>query len=266
MHVPTTKSNSIKHGLLLLLILAINCQGQDIPSVFTDKVFRGSGVIDILKDIAPANLDAYLTTTGRLILGVDVNEANSGLESSSSLGVALKQVELLITSTDGDFSFTDFYTNTTAAIVESGSSEAAQFYTLFGTGGSNTLTGSTQDFSEAVMDDVVYLDNIAYTGTILSAKLVIKLLDVANTGGANEDFFDFSGGFEQFAILYEDQAASIELVAAGIDAASSDLVYAVQTLPTAPGAPLPPAEVFGGLAVILILRLVRDGKRAKARV
>ena len=75
-----------------------------------------------------------------MFLGVDINEHASGNESSTSSGVAIKQAKLLISTTEGDFSFSNFYTNTSALISEEGSSEARQFYTLFGSSGSNQLT------------------------------------------------------------------------------------------------------------------------------
>ena len=52
-----------------------------------------------------------------MFLGVDLNEDASGLEESTSQGVAIKEVELVLTTTEGTFSFTTFYTNTTAMIL-----------------------------------------------------------------------------------------------------------------------------------------------------
>ena len=255
----------LKDCLVAISLLAFSASAQaqepDIPGVFTDKIFKGSGIIDILKDVSTTSLDSYLSESGQLILGVDVNENNSGPESSDSLGVALKQVELLITTTDGDFTFSDFYTNTTASIVEAGSTSASDYYTLFGEGGSSTINESTTDFSIPVMDDVIYLDNIVYTGEILSAKLVITFLDTEKTGGANESFFDYSGGYEDFAIIGEVEATAIETAAAGIEAASTELVFQTKSLPTAPGAPLAPIDVFAGLGFLIIVRMVRNAKR-----
>ena len=254
---------------LVLLIGYVSAQAQDIPTTFTDKVYKGSGVIDMLIDVSAENLDSYLTASGQLILGVDLNENNAGPESSDSLGVALKQVELLITTTEGDFTFSDFYTNTTASILETGATAGSDYYTLFGEAGSSTLNSSTTDFSIPLMDDVIYMDNIVYSGQILSAKLVVKLLDTSKTGGANESFFDYSGGFEDFAIIGEAEAVAIETAAAGIAMASSELSFQTQplptTLPTAPGAPLPAAEVFAGLGFFIIVRLVRNGKKSKSQ-
>ena len=54
-----------------------------IPSVLTDKLFRGAGEINLLQDVSGADLTAYLNGNGGLLLGVDVNENASGPESSS---------------------------------------------------------------------------------------------------------------------------------------------------------------------------------------
>lgn len=269
-------TSSIRKTLQLMGILGVffsqAALAQDIPTVFTDKIFKGSGSIDMLLDVSASELDSYFTSEGRLILGVDVNEANSGVETSSSLGVAIKQIELLITTTDGDFSFSDFYTNTTANIIEAGTSTASEYYTLFGTGGSNTLNSGTGDFSQTLLDDVIYLDNIAYTGEVLGVRLNVSFLKTSTTlGGVNESFFDYSGGFEDFAIIYEQQSLLIEQAASGIASASSELTFTTATVtsptvpiaPTAPGAPLPPLEVLAGLGLLFALRVVQHGRIRK---
>jgi len=113
-----------------------------IPTVLTDKVFKGSGTIDLLKDVSSAELQQYLTGTGGLLLGVDVNEAADGNESSTSAGIAIKQLELVLRTTAGTFSFSDFFTSTTAMIQEAGTSGAQVFYTVFGKTGSSQITGA----------------------------------------------------------------------------------------------------------------------------
>lgn len=120
--------------LLLLVLLAGNVRAE-IPTTLTDSIYKGSGTIDLMIDVLPSELEAYLQD-GMAYLGVDLNEAASGLESSESVGVALKDLTLEIVTTDGTFSFSDFYTNTTAAIIEAGTTVAEEFYTLFGTDGS----------------------------------------------------------------------------------------------------------------------------------
>ena len=120
----------------------------EIPTVLTDTISKGDGVIDIFKDATGAELEEYLQS-GTLYLGVDLNEDASGLESSTSAGVAIKQMELIITTTEGDFSFTEFYTNTTAMIQEAGATEAQEYNTLFGSAGGSDITGGPSSWTSS---------------------------------------------------------------------------------------------------------------------
>lgn len=245
---------------LCFFTATLSLSGQDeIPTVFSDKIFKGSGIINMLNDVSPGTLDSYFSSSGRLALGVDVNEANAGNESSRSLGVAISQVELMITTTAGDFSFTDFYTNTTALIQDSSTGLTGSYYTLFGTGGSSSLNSGTRDFDPSALDDVLYLDDIFYEGDLLAASLRIELLTTDPRTGANEEFFDFSGGFEDFAIIGAEDASVTEAQASGLAGASPEIAFSVnllsspESLPAAPGAPLPGWFAFAGLAALLVL-------------
>ncbi len=235
-----------------------------IPTVLTDKIHRGSGVIDLLKDMSGSQLGEYLRTYQSMFLAADVNENASGNETSRSMGVALQQMRLLLSTTSGDFSFGDFYTSTSAKILAAGATSAQQFYTLFGSSGSNELTSATKSFDISRFDDVITISNINFTGDILGAKLEIAFVNVA-TGrgtGANEEFFDFSGGFEDFAILTRRDAAMLEAAAIGQAAAPGNLAVVQNTTPLTPvirgeipAEPLPvtpevkPAEPADGGAV-----------------
>ena len=72
-----------------------------------------------MQDVTSSDLDGALSE-GNLYLGVDLNEVASGLEKSTSQGVAIKDVELVLTTTDGSCSVTTCYTNTTARSQEHG--------------------------------------------------------------------------------------------------------------------------------------------------
>ncbi|MBB5350893.1 hypothetical protein HNR46_001127 [Haloferula luteola] len=199
---------------------------QDVTSrALTDAIYRGDGVINLLKDISGSALTSYFTQTGGLLLlGADVNESNSGNESRDSLGVAIKQVQLSITTTAGDFTFSDFFTNTTAQLRENGSSVSSDYYTLFGQAGSSNITGNA---NLGTFDDVMWLENVTFTGEILSANLQITLLDTPTKNATgNESFFDFSGGFEDFALLSAADAAQIDDANIGVSAAPSDINFA----------------------------------------
>jgi hypothetical protein len=224
----------------------------EIPTVLTDKVRQGDGLIDILTDVSGEELTTYLEG-GTLYLGVDLNEDASGLESSLSSGVAIKEMELVIQTTAGDFSFTDFYTNTTALIQEAGTTDAQEFYTLFGSTGSNELTSSSSGFDISSFDDVVEIQNIDFQGEIIGAQLRVSFLDTA-TAGDNEDFFDYSNGFEEFAILSSPDATLLDSAAIGVSDSPTALAYDV----SAPsGTPEPPFLLLLAIPGLILWRCRR---------
>src|SRR5438093_1278579 len=101
-------------GIVLLSSAAL---AADFSSMaLTDKIRDGTGTIDLLKNTTAAQLKQYLTSQGALELGVDVNENASGNESAKSQGVALKNVEMVITTTQGTYKFSNFSTSTSALI------------------------------------------------------------------------------------------------------------------------------------------------------
>ena len=134
--------NLLRKLTFLSILLAVAPAWAEIPTVLTDTIRNGDGVIDIFADASGAELQEYLQSeSGTLYLGVDLNEAASGNESSTTAGVAIKEMELIITTTEGDFSFTEFYTNTTAMIQEAGATGTQEYSTLFGSDGGSD--GST---------------------------------------------------------------------------------------------------------------------------
>ncbi len=210
-----------------LLLLSSLAGAQDIVSrTLTDAIYRGDGVINLLKDISGSQLTQYFNQTGGLLLlGADVNEDNSGNESSNSLGVAIKQVQLSISTTAGDFTFGDFHTSTTAMLRAAGGTTSAEYYTMFGQGGSSQLTGTT-GFNLSSYDDVLWLEKIMLTGTINRAELSITFLETPNSRASSaESFFDFSGGFEDFALLSAADAVLVEEADIGMAAAPSGVTY-----------------------------------------
>src|SRR5512133_2698255 len=59
--------------LLLLLLGAAQVKAQ-IPAVLTDRIYQGSGTINLLKDVSSSTLQSYLQNNGIARLGVDLNE------------------------------------------------------------------------------------------------------------------------------------------------------------------------------------------------
>lgn len=225
-----------------------------IPTVLTDTIKNGDGVIDIFTDVSGAELQENLEG-GTLYLGVDLNEAASDNESSTTAGVAIKEMELILTTTEGDFSYTEFYTNTTAMILEDGATTAEEYNTLFGSAGGSDITSSTSNFDLSTFDDVIILENIEFAGEITGATLTVSFLDTSATG-ENEAFFDYSAGFEQFAIISSTDAATLDGANIGLSDAPTTISYSVDS----PSGTPEPAWFF--LALLPIIFLWRQRNRA----
>lgn len=242
----------------------------ELTTALTDRIYRGSGSINLLKDVSAANLERYLTSNGGLYLGIDVNEDQSGNENRDSVGLAIRQMELVVKTTAGTFSFNDFVTSTSANLRERGSSESKDFYTAFGRGGSSDSEREDAKGQLARMDDVIGIRNVDLKGTILSAELNVRFLDTETAKGkegtyGNEGFFDFSGGFEDFALLGKKDAAVLEESNFGINAAPNDIKFAQgkgvvsggTDVPSAPGTPAPPLLLLGAMAAVVVFKSKR---------
>jgi hypothetical protein len=261
------------HASCLLWLSSLAGAQEIVSRTLTDAIYQGDGVINLLKDISGADLTQYFNQSGGLLLlGADINENNAGNESSTSQGVAIKQVQLSISTTDGDFTFNDFFTNTTAMLREAGSTTSSEYYTMFGQGGSSQLTGAS-GFDLSTFDDVLWMEQIILTGTITRAELSITFLETPTSRPTEaESFFDFSGGFEDFALLSMADAILLEEAAIGVAGAPSGVEYAVTTTSVTeaisaaapppnetaftgpPAAPAPPWVVVAGLAGLLLLK------------
>lgn len=266
-------------AILGVLALASSVQAQ-APVALTDRIFKGSGSIDLLKDMTGGELSSHLSSNGALLLGINLNEHGQGLESADSIGVAIKSVSLMITTSSGSFSFSDVYTNTTASIKESGSKTADSFHTLFGETGSSRITGSSGNIS---FDDVLSVNNVSVTGTIQSASLNIDFLTTdGKKGDSNADFFDFSAGFEDFAVVSAGDFDAVDAANIGVSAAPGQISFnqSDSGSPTAnlgnannvarvaeaspdspPGAPLPPLTLVAAMGALSLLpQFRRRGK------
>jgi hypothetical protein len=249
--------------LLLISLLVLNTAARaEIPTVLTDTIKSGSGTIDIMQDVTSSELDSALSG-GTLYLGVDLNEDASGLEKSTSQGVAIKEMELVITTTDGTFTFNTFYTNTTAMIQEQGSTESSEYHTLFGQTGSSEISSTTEGFDLASFDDVIEIQNISYTGEIIDAQLNVTFLDTAKNAGDNESFFDYSAGFEDFAILSSSDAQTLDNANVGLAEAPTTVTYTSSTpsggdVAAPSGTPEPPWLLLAALPALLFTKRKRQ--------
>ena len=172
------------------------------------------GVIDLTKGagshatISAAELNALIADNGgSLVLVVDVNEANGGLETSRAQGVAVKRAEVKVAgSTVGGgtanpaTNFHPFSTQTQAQIAETGTTTRRTWYTLLGDSGSNEVT--TRNIDGKVYDSTL---RIPISGTIAAnatdIKLYVEFLKTNSSLGDPEDFYDCTGGAEDLAIV-----------------------------------------------------------------
>jgi hypothetical protein len=252
------KGNAMKfktYIIILALVVTAAPAGAEIPTVLTDKIRNGDGVIDLFQDVTGDELQQYLQGE-TMYLGIDLNEDASGNESSTSAGVAIKEMELIIKTTEGDISFTEFYTNTTAMIQEAGSTQASEYYTLFGSAGGSDITGSTSSFDLSAFDDVIVLDNIQVSGEIIGAELRVTFLNTDKTGD-NETFFDYSAGFEEFAILTSTDASLLDSANIGVADAPQTVSYSVDA-PS--GTPEPAWFLMAVMPAIFLWRKHYSGK------
>jgi hypothetical protein len=245
-------------GLALAALLIATEARAEIPTVLTDTIKSGSGIIDVMTDVTGAELQEALSG-GTLFLGADLNENASGLEKATSQGVAIKEVELILQTTDGDFSFTSFYTNTTAAILESGATDAAEYNTLFGQTGSSQISSTVSGFDLSTFDDVIEIRDVSFTGDIIGAQIRVSFLDTAKNAGDNEEFFDYSAGFEDFAILTEADAQLLDNANIGLADAPTTVTYTASTpsggdIAAPSGAPEPQWFLLGAIPLILLSR------------
>lgn len=243
------------------LFFATTARGE-IPTVLTDDIKSGSGIIDVMKDVTGAELQEALSG-GTLFLGADLNEDASGLEKSTSQGVAIKEVELILQTTEGDFSFTNFYTNTTAMILEADAAETAEYNTLFGQTGSSQISSTVDGFDLSTFDDVIEIRDVSFTGDIIGAEIRISFLDTAKRAGDNEEFFDYSAGFEDFAILSEADAQLLDNANVGLSDAPMTVTYTASTpsggdIAAPSGAPEPHWLLLGAVPLILLSRKNRS--------
>ena len=249
-------------GLALATLVFVSGARAEIPAVLTDTIKQGSGTINVMKDVTAAELQGVLSG-GTLFLGVDLNEAADGLEKAASQGVAIKEMELLLQTTEGTFSFTTFYTNTTAMILEAGATQAAEYNTLFGQTGSSQISSSTAGFDLSTFDDVIEIRDVSFTGDILGAQINVKFLDTAGKVGDNESFFDYTAGFEDLAILSAADAQTLDNANIGLADAPTTIAYTASTpsggeIAAAPGGtPEPSWLLLGAVPAILLARKKR---------
>lgn len=209
----------MKRAILLLLAACLIGGGaftQSTSSVrLTDTVVKGVGDVDLLKNVTPSALESFRAANGgRLVLGVDVNEAANGTEKASSQAVTVADAWLELQMADGSRRTYGhaggFWTETQALVARAGQTTRTPYYTLLGESGSSRITanGSIQSIFDSTLK-IAVPDNI---GSAVSAVLHIRFLDTNVKLGDPEAYYDFTAGFEDLALLSPQDARYIDTV------------------------------------------------------
>lgn len=193
---------------------------------FKDTIQQGSAVIDLFKaqhssdDLTASALEALRQDhNGMLVFAVDVNENASGTEKATSQGVALASATLTFTTPIGTVSYTDFSTPTYTLVAPENDTTRSFYHTLIGESGSSRITGSTNSDITSIFDALIKFPIDIDLSNVTSATLTIELLQTNGAMGDPEAFYDFSGGFEDVAVLNAVDATFIEELAPGVDEA-----------------------------------------------
>lgn len=171
----------------------------------------GKGTIDVLKTkqltLTGPDLEAFRAESAdgkTLSFVVDVNENASGLETSRAMGVAVKSARLEVVNSSGTSNYTRFWTETQSLIAEKNTTSRKLWYTLLGDSGSNEITG--RKIGNTVYDSTLKFEVPASLSAATSVTLVIELLKTDPSLGDPENFYDYSGGFEDMALITKSTA------------------------------------------------------------
>ena len=202
--------------LATILVCTISLSQTAVVSLrLTDTVKQGIGAINLLKDVNASTLEAFRTdNAGKLVFAVDINENASGLETSKSQGVAVKSVVLEVTFVGGSKkSYTRFWTETQALIVPDsvGAAGRNNFYTLLGDAGSSRVSQNGK-IGSTYFDSTIKVEVAENLSTATAVVLKVELLRTDPALGDPENFYDYSGGFEDLAIVTQAVAKYLDEV------------------------------------------------------
>jgi len=213
------QQRSTRPSLVSILLFSTASNAQEESELLKHTISKGSGDINLLlaqgnKAINPNFLETLrLQNDGLLMLGVDINEASSGSEKASSQGVAIEYLTLTIITNEDTYTFTDFSTKTKCSLAKINSENRQFYYTLLGRTGSNSITGS--NLNGTSFDDTLKIPVDIDLSNALSIQLDIQLLETNEELGDPEEFYDYSAGFEDLALLTSTDVDFLDTQAAG---------------------------------------------------
>ena len=192
----------------------------------SDVIKSGTGAGHMaLTSTQAANLTGYIALYDPLTspavdgiraisFGVDINEAASGTEKAETQAVTVQYAWLEVTTAGGTKYYgkapagtttevgSRFYTETQATVAAVGSTTRTKNYTLLGRTGSAAITGATNAIQGGFDSTLkIVIPSSAVLSGATAAKLHVLLLDTNGKLGDPEAFYDFSGGYEDVAIL-----------------------------------------------------------------
>ena len=238
-HYTAMNKNRSRNQLALSCIALITLGLLGIPTAEAASSIKlkdvipsqsGVGTIDLFKPHDPKAvingpvLESLRSEAGgKLIFGVDVNEAASGTEKSTSQGVAVKSVTLSVVLNGVTKTYQSIWPNnvtdccsteTKASLLAAAGSQQRQgpYYTLIGHSGSNSITGNSEIKNIDSTLTVNIPDNLS---SATSAVFKVELLQTNTSLGDPEAYYDFSGGYEDLALLSKNDATIINQEAAG---------------------------------------------------
>ena len=206
-------------ALVSISFFSVMSNAEDVSTRLKHTISKGSGDINLLlaqgnKAISPVFLETIrLQNNGMLMLGVDINEASSGSEKSTSQGVAVEYLTLTVITDEDTYIFTDFSTKTQCSLAKINSENRQFYYTLLGRTGSNSITGSNLDGTS--FDDTLKIPVSIDLSSALSIHLDIQFLETNESLGDPEAFYDYSAGFEDLALLTSADVEFLDTQAAG---------------------------------------------------
>jgi len=169
---------------------------------------------------APAIEALRVDNNGALVFAVDVNEAAAGFEKSDSQGVAVDSARIVAVIDGTTHAFDSFSTRTQSSIARDGEVSRSIYYTLIGDGGSGRITSSTDsDINGSSFDATLTIPVSMDLSRASSIRLEVRLLLTNRNLGDPEDFYDYSNGFEDVAIVTASDARYLDQLAPGRDEA-----------------------------------------------
>lgn len=230
-------------GMAWMSFLLFTSSATALQSTKLNDVIKanGSGNINLFtafdskRTLDGATLEQFRQdNSGELVFAIDINEAADGSEKASSQGVSIESAELILIIGGVEHRYNQFTTRTHSMLAMKGSTQRNLYSTLLGDSGSNRITPSTDsDLYGSSFDSTLNFPLSQDISQASAATLNIQLLDTNVSLGDPEAFYDFSNGYEDIAILTEEDSNYLNQIAPGRDGAP--LVLPEETVATAGG-------------------------------